>query len=142
MPDPRSDAIRVMGEVIQAQAAHIDQLENGRWCADTRKEMLDKRAALDAITDGPHQGEQLHYQPLENPWNDPSWKASRTLADVENDIATVNRSGLEHQGPHGDMHWPQDGQCARCDILRPLFDEREGIQAKERLQRFRSRSQG
>lgn len=55
--DPRSEAIKAMGEVIAAQALHIEKLEAGHWSKHTRKRVDRAKRKLDEVT-GPTANDQ------------------------------------------------------------------------------------
>ena len=50
----------------------------------------------------------------------------RTLAEIDADVEEANKQHPTHTNNHIlDGAWPPKGECARCDALEPLWDERQ-----------------
>lgn len=125
MTDPRSEAIRAMGEVIAAQAAHIENLEAGHWSKHTRKRVERTKRQLDQITAGDASYIAPRVVQPAPQAKIPEDGMFRTIEDIDNDVASANDLHPTHTGPHKNDTWPPTGECARCDALQPLWDERQ-----------------
>ena len=128
------DHIRAMADLIDAQARHIEKLEAGHWSQHTRAEVdaahyryigkgapppsaFDKGGELTPIDHGDAVPVEIHHGGPEIP---------RTLAEIDADVEEASKQHPTHTNNHIiDVAWPPKGECARCDALQPLWDERQ-----------------
>ncbi len=122
MNNHQADALRVMGEVIDAQAKHIERLEAGHWSKHTGKRVVEARQALAELTPESPEAAAIREAAYAARTSElpvvevPAWPD----ADLAEELDAMGRCYVRHEaspGTHMDTPHPK----AMCPS--PLFDK-------------------